>query len=215
MGHMEKRQAEAALQVLELDLHLLAHLAIEGGQRLVEQKKPRPVDDGAGERDPLLLAARQFSRPPLAQIPCAPSATPRRPFRDLVRPKTAQCEAEGDVLGHVQVRKQRIALEYGIDRTLAGGRVEQRPPVELDGARGDRFEPADHAQYCRLAASRRTEQRHVTIGREAEIDPANRVNRPVPLVDPASHQERDPPSPGPAARPPVRHISSPSPRSTW
>ena len=66
MGHMQERQAQAALQVLQLDLHLLAHLAIQGGERFVEQKKPRPVDDGAGQRDALLLAARQLARPPLS-----------------------------------------------------------------------------------------------------------------------------------------------------
>ena len=35
----------------------LAELEVERAERLVEQQRPRVVDQGAGQRDPLLLAA--------------------------------------------------------------------------------------------------------------------------------------------------------------
>ena len=49
------------LDVLELELHLLAQLQIERPERLVEQQHARPVDQGACERHALALAAGQRS----------------------------------------------------------------------------------------------------------------------------------------------------------
>ncbi len=54
------RDADLALQMLRLDLHLLAQILVERRQRLVHQQHARPVDDGARDRDALLLAARQL-----------------------------------------------------------------------------------------------------------------------------------------------------------
>ena len=48
------------LDALELDLHLLAQLEVERAERLVEQQHPRAVDDRAGERDALALAAGEL-----------------------------------------------------------------------------------------------------------------------------------------------------------
>ena len=46
---------------LELDLHLLAQLEVEGAERLVEEQHPGPVDERAGEGDALALAAGQLA----------------------------------------------------------------------------------------------------------------------------------------------------------
>ena len=51
---------------LELELHLLAQLEVEGAQRLVEEQHGGLVDERPGEGDPLLLAARQLPGPALA-----------------------------------------------------------------------------------------------------------------------------------------------------
>ena len=66
MGDVKKRDAQPALQRLELDLHLFPHLAVQGGERLVEQEETRSIDERARQRNALLLAAREFARPPLA-----------------------------------------------------------------------------------------------------------------------------------------------------
>ena len=50
------------LDPLQLELHLLAQLQVERAERLVEQQHLRPVDERAGERDPLLLAAGELAR---------------------------------------------------------------------------------------------------------------------------------------------------------
>ena len=53
----QEGDADAALQGLEFDAHLLAQLGIERGQRLVEQQHVGLEDQGAGERDALPFAA--------------------------------------------------------------------------------------------------------------------------------------------------------------
>ena len=50
------------LQRLQLLLHLLAELEIERAERLVEQQHLRPVDQRAGKRDALALAAGELRR---------------------------------------------------------------------------------------------------------------------------------------------------------
>src|SRR5262249_13829390 len=57
-------EAEAALEAPHFELHGLAQLAIERAERLVEEQQPRAEDDGARERDPLLLTARKLARIP-------------------------------------------------------------------------------------------------------------------------------------------------------
>ena len=59
---VHEREADLGLDALELHLHLPAQLEVEGAERLVEQQHRRPVDDGAGQRDALLLAAGQLRR---------------------------------------------------------------------------------------------------------------------------------------------------------
>ena len=59
---VDERHAEVALERLQEELHLLAQLQVERAERLVEQQHLRPVDDRAGERDPLALAARELNR---------------------------------------------------------------------------------------------------------------------------------------------------------
>ena len=60
MGHVDERDPDLLLDALQLDLHLLAQLEVEGAQRLVEEEHRRPVDERAGERDALRLAARDL-----------------------------------------------------------------------------------------------------------------------------------------------------------
>ena len=62
MGDEDERDADVALDRLQLDLHLLAQLEVEGAQRLVEEEHLGTVDQCPGERDPLALPAAQLVR---------------------------------------------------------------------------------------------------------------------------------------------------------
>ena len=62
------RSRQLALDRLQLELHLLAQLQVERAERLVEQQHARAVDERAGERDALALAAGELDRPALADV---------------------------------------------------------------------------------------------------------------------------------------------------
>ena len=55
-----------ALQALQLDLHLVAKLRVEVGERFVEQQHPWLRRERASDGDALLLAARELARKALA-----------------------------------------------------------------------------------------------------------------------------------------------------
>ena len=62
VGHVDERDPDLLLDALELDLHLLAQLEVEGAERLVEEEDGGPVDERPRERDALRLAARDLGR---------------------------------------------------------------------------------------------------------------------------------------------------------
>jgi len=60
MGDVDEGDPDLPLDPLQLDLHVLPELEVERPERLVEEQDLRMVDDRAGERDPLALAAREL-----------------------------------------------------------------------------------------------------------------------------------------------------------
>jgi len=62
VGHVDHRHPEPLVQVLDLELHVLAELLVEGAERFVHQHELRLKDKRTGERDALLLAARELRR---------------------------------------------------------------------------------------------------------------------------------------------------------
>src|ERR1700729_4256324 len=78
-------------------------------------------------------------------------------------------ESERDVVVDVEVRKDHVRLEDGVDRALVRRRVGQIDAVEQDLAGGRLLEPGDHPERDRLPAPRRTEQREELPGRNAEV----------------------------------------------
>ena len=70
----------------------------------------------------------------------------------------ALAQRELDVLGHGQVRVQRVALEDHGHVAVLGVDVVDHAVADGDGAVVDLLEPGDEAQRRRLAAARRAEQ---------------------------------------------------------
>jgi hypothetical protein len=58
--HVDGGDREALLEVADLLAHLHAQAGVEVRQRLVEEQQAGLDDDGARERDPLLLAAGEL-----------------------------------------------------------------------------------------------------------------------------------------------------------
>jgi hypothetical protein len=73
--HVDERDADLLLQVDELDLHVLAQLRVERGERLVEQQHRRVRDQRPRDGDALLLAAGELVRIALAEAARRTSAS--------------------------------------------------------------------------------------------------------------------------------------------
>src|SRR5262245_15619552 len=103
--HVHERDADLALDRLQLDLHLLAELEIERAERLVEEEHLRAVHDRARERDALPLATRELAG---LAIPVAPEAHHLERLARTVLPLALlhllDHEAVLDVLLHRHVR---------------------------------------------------------------------------------------------------------------
>ena len=65
--HQDGGEPELALQALDLDLHVEPQVAVERGERLVEQQDRRLDGERARQRHALLLAARELARQALAK----------------------------------------------------------------------------------------------------------------------------------------------------
>src|SRR5262249_15070122 len=121
VGDVDRGDAEALLQLLELDAHALAQLGVEIAQRLVEQEDARLAHQAAGEGNALLLAAAQPRRRTLAE-----PGEAHHGERLLDAPADVGCrhaprhEAVGDVLEHRHVRPDRVGLEHHAEAALLG-----------------------------------------------------------------------------------------------
>ena len=132
-----------------------AGVGVEGRQRLVEQQDRGIGGQGAGEPDPLALAARELGGPCLGQVR-DPEA-----LEQLAGPRLA---AEGHVLAHAHVREERVFLEDVAHAARLGGQVDPSRAVEEDEvAERDPPRPGPHgagdrAQDRRLPRARGADQ---------------------------------------------------------
>ena len=136
--------------------HLVAQADIEAREWFVEQQQARLRRQRAGQRDALLLAARERVRVTLG--------VPRHvdPLEHIARRRRRAADAEGDVLGDGQMREQRIILEHQADaarfRRPRDAGPGDRLAADQHAAGLQRLEPRGDAQHRRLAAARGAQQ---------------------------------------------------------
>ncbi len=65
VGDVDKGDAHGLLDALQLVLHILAQLQVQGAQGLVQQQDLGPVHQGPGDGHPLLLPAGELGDPAL------------------------------------------------------------------------------------------------------------------------------------------------------
>ena len=187
VGHVDERDAERAVDLLQLDLDLAPHLEVERGQRLVEQEHLRTVDERARQGDPLRLAAGQRRDVALGELRQAHELeVARHELGDLRLGHPAQAQPERHVVEHVEMREQRHALEHEVHGALVGRQPRDVPAVDEDAAVVREVEAGDHAQERRLAAPARSEQAHELALGDVEVERLHGVRpheAPVDALD--------------------------------
>ena len=159
MRDIYEGDAQFLVHFLQFRLHVLAHLEVQGREGLVQEEHLGLVHDGAGDGDTLLLAAGEgFHVAVLVvghghELEHLADALVNLLLRHLL-----QLEAEGDVLIHIQVREQGVALENGVQRTLVRRDAGQFLAVHEDGAFVRLEKARNHPQEGGLAAARGAEE---------------------------------------------------------
>ncbi len=140
-------------------------------KRLVEQEGLGLAHDGAADRHPLALAARELAGLAVHQVLDLEDARGvRHPHRDLVARHAAHAQAKAEVLLHRHMRIERIGLEHHGDAAL--GRVEVRHILAADEHLAGRrlLEPGYGAQQRGLAAAGGPDEDHELTVLDVEID---------------------------------------------
>ena len=154
VGDEDDRDAQVALDLLQLLAHLLADLGVQGGEGLVEKQQGGLQEQGAGNGDTLLLAAGELAGILLFRAAHADQGQAvLHGLVDLGLGDLAQLQAEGQVFINGHVGPEVIALEYHGRGALFGGQVDDGLTVHGDVALGHVQKAADGAQDRSLAAA--------------------------------------------------------------
>jgi hypothetical protein len=189
VGDVHERDADLGLDPLQLDLHPPAQGQVQRAERLVEQQHLRVVDQRAGQRDPLLLAAGELGgTAPAVPVELDQGEHPLDLGGDLALAPTTQ--AKGDIFVHVEVGKERIALEDGVDGPVVRPQPGDVLGTEQHPARRGLVQSGDHPQRGGLAAAGRPEQREERAGRDDEAEVVDRRDGAEPLRHPVKLEIR-------------------------
>ena len=160
MGDVDESDAETVVHLLQLQLHLLPHLQIQGAQRLVQKQDLRLVDQSAGNGDTLLLSAGQSADgTALKALQVHQLQDPLHLLLDHILRHLLLAETEGDVFIDVHVGEQGVALEDRVDGTLVRRQRGNVLPVQKDLPGGRQFKAGDHPECRGLSAAGRPQER--------------------------------------------------------
>ncbi|OIQ65510.1 hypothetical protein GALL_529300 [mine drainage metagenome] len=157
---VDKSGAKSGLQLLELDLHVLAQFQIKRTQRFIEQQQGGFQYQAAGNGHTLLLPARELVDPLVLGTGQADAFQHVADAAfDLILGDTAAGQTIANVVAHVHHRKQGQMLEHHVDRApvrrhaVHGLATNQNiPKVRTQKTR-------DHAQQRCFSATRWPEDR--------------------------------------------------------
>ena len=161
MGHIDHGHSKPLLQRADLAAHLQAQLRVEVGEGLVHQAHGRFGHDGPRQRHPLLLTAGELRGLAAQQrLQAEEVSGARQSVVPLGARNLPHLQPEDDVLGHVEMGEERIALEDHGDAPLRGLQRRHVPPADDDAAGAGNIEPGDEPQGRGLAAAGGAEQGH-------------------------------------------------------
>src|SRR5262252_3606492 len=184
MGDVHGGRPGLVQQPLQLRTHLQAEQGVQVAERLVHQDHRRLHHQRPRHGHALALPAAQLGREAvqeardLHQLRGAAD-----PPLDVRRAHPVHAQAEGDVVEHFEVRKERVALEHHGQAALARRHLGHVAAVDDDGALVRPLEAGDHAQKCGLAAAAGSKQDHELLVVHHQGDVVQRDRPSVALGD--------------------------------
>ena len=171
MGDVDEGFLGVLLDLLELELHILAQLEVERSERLVKENDVRVTDEGARDRDTLLLTARKLLHGTLL---VALEVYDGEHLCDLlfylILRQLLELEAEGNVVIYIQMREQRIFLKDSVDVSLVRRQAVDPVAVKNHVAAFGLDKTADNAQRSGFSAAARAENRHEFLFMNIKVD---------------------------------------------
>ena len=186
MGHVDGRDADLVMKVLDLCARRDAQLRVEVRERLVHEKDRRLAHDRASQCYALPLPAGQFAGTPMKEVA---ELNHRRgsPDAGVVRRRVdpADLQWEADVLVNREVWIQAIVLEYHGDVAVLRLEIVDNPIADPDLAFGRVLEARDHPHGRGLSAARWAEEDdELPIG-DLQVEVAHAGERSPPFRHPA------------------------------
>ena len=165
-------------------MQLLAHLRVEGAERLVQQQNRRLDGERSCKRHPLALATGELGRQAIGEL------LQMNQFQELVdaaadlrlRP-LADVESEGHVSAHSEMFERSVVLEDEPDVAPLRRQRRHIRPFDVDEAGVGVLETGDDSQQRRLTAATRTEKRGELAGGDAHRHVIQRHEAAKPLSD--------------------------------
>ena len=175
------------MDALDLQLHLLAQLAVESAQGLVHEEHGGLKDERAGQGHALLLPAAELVNPTGSEGPELDHLEGRLdPTVGIASVDVPHSEREGHVVEHGHVGEERVALEDDAEVPAVGGDGQDRLPVQEDVAGGRVDEPGHHHERRRLPGAARAEQRDELARRDGQVHGAD--GRDLAIVPAQPHE---------------------------
>src|SRR6266545_5199214 len=188
MCHVENRNAGSALQILQLETHLLTQFRVEIAQRLVEQEHFGFLDQGSRQCNTLLFPTGKLTRKPI-----------REPFETYSVQgifklrfygsfgQLLKLQGIGDIVMNRHVRPDGVVLENHADGSKLSGHVDSirsrvhAGPADVNFALARFFEPRDASQDRAFATTARPEERKKLLIADREGHRVSRDYLAVPL----------------------------------
>src|SRR5215207_2594781 len=154
VGHDNEGDADGALKPCQFELHLLAKLGVESGERLIEKQHLRPLNQSASEGNTLPLAAGELVGHALGEVTELDHGESLfGASSGFLARRADNFQAIFDVVAHRHVREDGVGLKHHVDGTLIGRNERHVLAVNDNLALGRCFEAGNHAEQGGLTAA--------------------------------------------------------------
>ena len=159
MCDIDESDAKALLDIFELNLHILAQLEVKSAERLIEQEHSGVNGERARDGDSLLLTAGE--RIYISLVEALEVHELKHLFNSgfyLFFGQLFDTQTKRHILINIQMRKERVSLEYRIDLPLVRGKRIDFFAVKNNLTLVGVYEARNNPQGSGFTAARRTQQ---------------------------------------------------------